>query len=187
MSRRRPGSLHRSAWLLGLAAALAGCTGGDVPLAPNALVAEARIADYPRATHSSLPVAEGEHAFADRCGIEAVQGATVTEAMPDGSLHVDLPGTASGWAFPPDEAPGIPDAWLRWRPMGEGTAAEFPIVLHYARPDVVAARANAKAAFAGFTATPVSGLAAGTYDVQVVFASEAGRWVCTQARRVHVR
>ena len=187
MSRHRARSPHRGTWLFGLAAALAGCSGGDVPLAANPLVAQARIADYPRATHSSLPVAVGEHAFDDRCGIEAVQGATVTEAMPDGSLHVDLPGTASGWAFLPDEAPGLPDAWLRWRPVGEGTPAEFPIVLHYARPDVVAARANATAAFAGFTATPVSGLAAGTYDVEVVFATEAGHWVCTQARRVHVR
>jgi hypothetical protein len=175
------------AWLAGLALGLAGCSAGEVPLAANPLAAEARTADYPRPASSSLPADAAERTFGDRCGIEAIQGATVSEAMPDGSFRVDLPAVARGWAFPPDEAPGIPDAWLRFLPVGEGTAAEFPIVLHYARPDVVAARANPRAAFSGFTEVTVTGLVPGTYHVQVVFASGAGRWTCTQVRAVHVQ
>jgi len=176
-----------TAWLAGLALGLAGCSAGEVPLAAHPLAVEARSADYPRPVSSSLPLDETEHAFAVGCGIEAIDGATATEAMPDGSLRFDLPAVARGWAFPPDEAPGLPDAWLRFRPVGEGRAAEFPIVLHYARPDVVAVHANPRAAFSGFTGVTVTDLDPGIYDVQVVFASGAGRWACTQARTVQVR
>lgn len=174
-------------WLACLAIGLAGCSAGEVPLAPHPLAAEARSADYPRPVSRSLPVQEAEHVFDARCGIEAIRGATVAEALPDGSLRVDMPAEAWGWAFAPDEVPSIPDAWLRFRPVGEGVAAEFPLVLHSARPDVVAARMNPRAAFSGFTAVPVTGLDPGTYEVQVVFAAGAGRWACLATRTVHVQ
>ena len=151
-------------------------------------LASARTADYPRERLGSLPVAEGEQRFDLRCGIEAVQGATVTDARADNSLGVDLPATMSGWAFAPDEVAGIPDAWLRMLPMADGlAAAEFPLVLHFPRPDVVAARDAPAAAFSGFTSVTVAGLAPGPYEAQVVFVSQQGRWVCSNSRRVDVQ
>ncbi len=183
----RPGSA-RCAMLALLCLALASCRGGDVPLAENALAADVRTADFPRARRGSLPVAQDEYRFDLRCGIEAVQGASFTEARADNSVAVDLPATMSGWAFAPDEAVGIPDAWLRMVPADAAmAAAEFPLVLHFPRPDVVAARGSAAAAFSGFTTVTVAGLAPGPYDAQVVFSTPAGRWVCSNSRRVDVR
>ena len=171
-----------------LCLAQAGCRVGDVPLAENTLAAGARTAEFPRARLGSLPISQDERRFDLRCGIEAVQGGTFTDARADNSVGVDLPATLSGWAFAPDEAQGIPEAWLRMVPMAAGlTAAEFPLVLHFPRPDVVAARGSSSAAFSGFTGVTVAGLAPGPYDAQVVFATPAGRWVCSNSRRVDVR
>lgn len=168
--------------------ALAGCRVAEVPLPANALVEQARAADFPRARLGSLPVDPGEQRFDLRCGIEAVQGATITDARADNSVGVDLPATLSGWAFPPDEVPGIPEAWLRMVPMAESlAAAEFPLVLHFPRPDVVTARGSSAAAFSGFTSVTVAGLAPGPYDAQVVFVAPGRRWVCSNSRRVDVR
>lgn len=181
-------SRTRRAALALLCVALSGCRVGEVPLPDNALLDAARTADHPRARLGSLPVAPDEHRFDLRCGIEAVQGATVTDARADNSVGVDLPATMSGWAFAPDEVAGIPEAWLRMVPLaGSLAAAEFPLVLHFPRPDVVAARGSSAAAFSGFTRVTVEGLAPGPYEAQVVFASPAGRWVCTNSRRVDVR
>jgi len=178
--------LLAAAWLAAVVALLAACRPGEVPLPAHPLVASARMDDYPRPTKEAVPMREGEHGF-DGCGIEAIQGATVSETMPDGNPRFDLPAVARGWAFPPGETPGIPDAWLRFLPVGEGAAAEFPIVLHYARPDVVAVHGNPRAAFSGFTDARLTEMAPGTYEAQVLFVSAAGRWACTPATTVHVQ
>lgn len=168
--------------------AAAGCSGGEVALADNPLLTHARIADYPRARLGSVPVRADEMTFGDRCGIELLQGATLTEALPDGTFNVDQPVTMAGWAFAPDEVSGIPEVWMRLLPTDPAmVAAEFPVVLHYPRPDVVAARSSDSAAYSGFSRVVVTDLPAGTYEAQVVFVTQAGRWVCVPGRRVQVR
>ena len=175
-------------WLPVLAALLAGCSPGKVPLDTPAHAAIARFDDYPRPRVGVLPVQDSEQAIEGGCGIESVRGLHVTVANPDGSFVVDLPATLSGWAFAPDEAPGIPEAWLRMVPLGPGAeAAQFPLVAHFPRPDVAAHFASPSAAYSGFTELVVDRVPPGTYHAQVVFAAAGRRWVCSNVRQVQVQ
>ncbi|WP_460456821.1 hypothetical protein [Arenimonas alkanexedens] len=162
------------------------CQPSQLPLSPvsQQQAAGARQDDFPRIRHDSLPVGADEIDF-DDCGIERVQGATVTQADAEGIVVADQPVTMSGWAVAPEAAPGIPDAWIRLLPLDPSlTPAQFPLVAHYPRPDVAQAQASSQATFSGFTHVTVAGLPPGRYHAQVVFASQAGRWTCRQVREV---
>ena len=156
----------------------------SLPPSTQAFADGARQDAFPRPTGSALPVLADEYLF-EGCGIERIQGATIGEISADGVMLADQPARASGWAFAPDEVPGIPDAWLRLLPLEPGLeAAQFPLVAHFPRPDVARARSAEQAAFSGFSNVTLQGLAPGRYHAQVVFASRDGRWACRNVREV---
>jgi len=167
---------------------LSGCQSGEVNLAGDLQDGRVRIDAYPRPVAGAIPVEENEQSFANGCGIERMQGTATTELLADGGFAVDLPASLTGWAFAPPDVPGIPAAWLRLVPADPAVpAAQFPLVLHYPRPDVATAHAAPHAAFSGFTGVIVADIPPGSYNAQVVFATAAGRWVCGNSRRMVVR
>lgn len=172
---------------LGSLVLLAACSPAVVPLQAPPGAAIARVDDYPRPVLGALPPMEGERHLAGNCGIERIEGAGSTRETADGTFVVDLPARAMGWAFAPDEVPGVPETWLRLVPLAPGgSAAQFPLVAHFPRPDVVAALSAPRAAYSGFAPVTIDGLAPGAYHAQVVFASREGRWVCSNIRQVVV-
>lgn len=178
----------RASTALGLLWLLVACSPAEVPLPQAPAAALARSDDYPRETPGALPLSEGEQYVEGSCGIERVEGASRTVETADGTFLVDLPARAQGWAFAPDEVPGIPETWLRLVPLGpEGNAAQFPLVASFPRPDVVAALSAPRAAYSGFTQVVLDGLAPGTYHAQVAFVRGGRRWICSNVRQVVVQ
>lgn len=169
-------------------ALLTACQPAQVPLPSQTRDAGIRSDAYPRPVHDAVPRRDDDIPYEAGCGIERVLGHGYTEAREDGSFVVDLPITITGWAVAPEDAPGIPDAWLRMLPLDPTVAAaQFPLVSHLPRPDVVASTGRADARFSGFTQVSVTGLPPGVYHAQVVFASPAGRWACLNVRQVEIR
>jgi hypothetical protein len=120
------------------------------------------------------------------CGIERISGAPPARTGDDGRVVAAPPVGMSGWAFAPDAATGIPEVWLRLRPVeAEAPPIEQRLVPYFPRPDVVAARGAPRAAYSGFDAT-IDAVPRGRYDIELVFASTAGHWVCDSHRVLEV-
>lgn len=171
-----------------LALALAACSNTDDPLKSSSTAEQTEPSAGQRAKVSSLPIQPDEESGGSICSIEIVKGATVSEVHPDGSVTVDLPASISGWAYPPAGLAKPSDGWLRLLPHDKAISVqEFPLALTIARPDVSKAKGAAVPPLSGYTGVMLANLPAGSYDAQIVFATEGARVTCENARRIIVR
>lgn len=178
--------LPLAAAALSLALLSASCREAQMPLPPEsspAATAPAAAVEAP-VTAGSPPPAEVSIEMGGICNIEAI--GDLTGPALNAPVRISGESVVAGWRTLQAQDGSEAGAWLRVLGADGAVAQQVSLPATEDRPDVVASSGRESALRSGFRQASISGLAAGTYTVDIVF--DAGpEWVrCAHTRTLAV-